>query len=125
MSIVKFPYIQYVTIVYVISPLGCCIKADTTILVGALFILGDRVKCIPIYLVSFQINTVKDAPLDNKYSSSQTVLSPLRHASNQLLKDLMCSHVIQSSHRFGCLKHRLFLCSSTYGVTRVELCRIV
>jgi hypothetical protein len=27
------------------------IEADTTVLVGALFILGDRVKCIPIYLV--------------------------------------------------------------------------
>ena len=31
-----------------------CIKADTTILVGAPFILGDRVKCIPIYLVPFE-----------------------------------------------------------------------
>src|SRR3954462_1027283 len=53
MSVVKFPYVHYVTIICVHSPLGCCIKADTAILVGALLILGDRVKCIPIYLVSF------------------------------------------------------------------------
>src|SRR4051812_18939220 len=63
--------------------------------------------------------------LDNKYNSSQTVLSPLRRASNQLLKVLMCSHVIQSSHCSGCLERRLFLCSSTYGVTKVEFCRTV
>src|SRR5215216_2188504 len=53
MSIVKFPYVHYVTIICVLSPLGCYIKADTAILVGALLILGDRVKCIPIYLVPF------------------------------------------------------------------------
>src|SRR3954469_11227551 len=53
MSVVKFPYVHYVTIICVLSPLSCCIKADTAILVGALLILGDRVKCIPIYLVSF------------------------------------------------------------------------
>ena len=53
MSIVKFPYVHYVTIICVLSPLGCCIKADTTVLVGALLILGGRVKCIPIYLVPF------------------------------------------------------------------------
>ncbi|KRY04731.1 hypothetical protein T12_14265, partial [Trichinella patagoniensis] len=60
--------------------------------------------------------------LDNNYNSSQTVLSPLRRVSNQLLKVLMCSHVIQSSHCSGCLERRLFLCSSTYGVTKVEFC---
>ena len=53
MSVVKFPYVHYVTIICVLSALGCCIKADTAVLVGALLILGDRVKCIPIYLVSF------------------------------------------------------------------------
>ena len=52
MSVVKFPYVHYVTLICVISPLGCCIKADTTVLVGALLILGDR-ECIPIYLVPF------------------------------------------------------------------------
>src|SRR3989337_1989218 len=54
MSIVKFPYVHYVTIICVdLSPLGCCINVDTTVLVGALLILGDHVKCIPIYLVPF------------------------------------------------------------------------
>src|SRR3954470_3282460 len=53
MYVFKFPYVHYVTIIYVLSALGCCIKADTVVLVGALLILGDRVKCIPIYLVSF------------------------------------------------------------------------
>src|SRR3954470_5249861 len=53
MSVVKFPYVHYVTIRSVLSLLGCCIKEDTAVLVGALLILGDRVKCIPIYLVSF------------------------------------------------------------------------
>ena len=53
MSVVKFEYVHYVTIICVLSPLGCRIKADTTILVGALLILGDRVKCIPIYLAPF------------------------------------------------------------------------
>src|SRR6266511_2023210 len=53
MSIVKLPYVHYVTIICVLSPLGCCIKANTTFLVGALLILGDHVKCIPIYLVPF------------------------------------------------------------------------
>jgi hypothetical protein len=39
----------------VLSPIVvCCIKADTTILVGALFILGDHVKYIPIYLVTLE-----------------------------------------------------------------------
>ena len=51
MSVVKFPYVHYVIIICVLSPLGCCIKAGTVVLVGALLILGDRVKCIPIYLV--------------------------------------------------------------------------
>src|SRR4051812_22429868 len=53
MSVVKFPYVHYVTIICVLSLLGCCIKADTAVLVGALLILVNRVKCIPIYLVSF------------------------------------------------------------------------
>src|ERR1041384_8154006 len=53
MSVVKFPYVYYVTIICVLSALGCCIKADTAVLVGALLILFDRVKCILIYLVSF------------------------------------------------------------------------
>src|SRR3954469_22240663 len=53
MSIVKFPYVHYVTIICVLSTLGCCIKEDTAVLVGALLILGDHVKRIPIYLVSF------------------------------------------------------------------------
>ena len=53
MPIVKLPYVHYVTIICVPSPLGCYIKADTTVLVGALLILGNRVKCILIYLVPF------------------------------------------------------------------------
>src|SRR4051812_12709508 len=53
MSVVKFPYVYYVTIICLLSAPGCCIRADTTVLVGALLILVDRVKCIPIYLVSF------------------------------------------------------------------------
>jgi hypothetical protein len=31
-----------------------CIKADNTVLVGALFILRDHVKCIPIYLIPLE-----------------------------------------------------------------------
>jgi hypothetical protein len=51
-SIVKFPYVLYVTIICVLSLIVVyCIKQDTTVLVGALFILGDHVKCISIYLV--------------------------------------------------------------------------
>ena len=53
MSIVNFPYVQYVTIICVVFPLGCCIKVDTTILVSSLLILGNCVKCIPIYLIPF------------------------------------------------------------------------
>src|SRR4051812_2356031 len=53
MCVVKFPYVHYVTIICVLSALGCCIKEYTPVLVGALLILGDPVKCIPIYLVSF------------------------------------------------------------------------
>ena len=53
MSVVKFPYVHYLTIICVLSLLGCCIKADATAFIGALLILGDRVKFIPIYLVPF------------------------------------------------------------------------
>ena len=53
MPVVKFSYVHYVTIICVLSPFGCFIKADTTVLVGALLILGDCVKCISIYLVPF------------------------------------------------------------------------
>src|SRR3954464_5070863 len=53
LSVVKFPYVHYVTIICVLSLIGCCIKAYTAVLVGALLILVNRVKCIPIYLVSF------------------------------------------------------------------------
>jgi hypothetical protein len=37
-------------------------------LVGALFILGDRVKYIPIYLVPWKVDMVKDGDLANQYS---------------------------------------------------------
>ena len=57
-SIVKFPYVLYVTIICFLSRVGCCTKADTTVLVGAL-ILGDRVKCIPIYLVPFESHYIR------------------------------------------------------------------
>ena len=54
-SIVKFPYLLYVTIICVLFPIVvCCVKADTTVLVGALFILVGSVKCILIYLVSLE-----------------------------------------------------------------------
>src|SRR4051812_28724004 len=54
-SIVKFPYLLYVTIICdLLLIVDCIIKADTTALVGALFIFGDRVKFIPIYLVPFE-----------------------------------------------------------------------
>src|SRR5215216_5072032 len=53
MFVVKFPYVNYITIICLLSPLGCCIKADTAVLVGALLILDDRVKYILIYLVPF------------------------------------------------------------------------
>src|SRR3954470_18628188 len=124
-SVVKFPYVYYVTIICLLSALGCCIKADTAVLVGALLILVDRVKCIPIYLVSF---VVEDGFLDNEYSSSETVLSPLRRVSNKLPKVLMCSRVIESSDCSGCVEQRLFMCSSTYGSTKVEfieLCSVL
>ena len=58
-TIVKFPYVLYVTIICVLFPiLVRCIKSDTTVLVGALFILGVRVKYILIDLV----------PLESQYS---------------------------------------------------------
>ena len=57
-SIVKFSYLLYVTVICVLFPIVCGINADTTVLVGALFVLGDSVKCIPIYLV----------PLESQYS---------------------------------------------------------
>src|SRR3954464_16011590 len=58
-SIVKFPYLLYEPIIHGLLPIVfCCIEADTTILVGALFILAYHVKCIPIYLV----------PLESTYS---------------------------------------------------------
>src|SRR4051812_43936042 len=58
-TIVKFPYVLYVTIICVLFPiLVSCIKSDTTVLVGALLILGVRVKYIPIDLV----------PLESQYS---------------------------------------------------------
>jgi hypothetical protein len=51
-SIVKFPYLLYVTIICVILPIVvCCINADTAVLVGTLFILGDHLEGISIYLV--------------------------------------------------------------------------
>src|SRR3954468_5926127 len=54
-SIVKFPYLLYVTIICdLLLIVDCIIKADTTVLVGALFILGDCVKSIPIYLLPFE-----------------------------------------------------------------------
>jgi len=47
MSIVKFSYLLYVTIVCVLLPiLVCCIKADTTVLVGALFIYIEIFRCL-------------------------------------------------------------------------------
>src|SRR4051812_20208594 len=54
-SIAEFPYLLYVTIICdLLLIVDCIIKADTTVLVGSLFILGDRVKSIPIYLVPFE-----------------------------------------------------------------------
>src|SRR3954469_24374910 len=56
---VKFPYLLYEPIIRGLLPIVFyCIEADTTVLVGALFILSYRVKCIPIYLV----------PLESTYS---------------------------------------------------------
>src|SRR5215216_7078433 len=80
MSIVKFPYVHYVTIICVLSPVGCCIKVDTTILVGALLILGDRVKCIPIYLV----------PLVSQYSRRWCPGQRVQLISNNVVTHEMC-----------------------------------
>src|SRR5215216_3047268 len=80
MSIVKFPYVHYVTIICVLSPVGCCIKVDTTILVGALFILGDHVKCIPIYLV----------PLVSQYSRRWCPGQQVHIISNSVVTHEMC-----------------------------------
>src|SRR3954471_14471330 len=58
-SIVKFPYLLYVPIICDLVPIAIFyIKADTTVLVGALFVLGKSVKCVPINLV----------PLKSRYS---------------------------------------------------------
>src|SRR4051812_8360327 len=68
MSVVKFPYVYYVTIICLLSAPGCCIRADTAVLVGALMILVDRVKCIPIYLVSFV------SQYSRRWSTHKTIL---------------------------------------------------
>src|SRR3954465_2193097 len=64
LSVVKFPYVHYVTIICVLSLLGCCIKADTAVLVGALLILVNRLKCPPVrahpmYVHHFHSTAVK------------------------------------------------------------------
>src|SRR3954464_13695128 len=44
-SIVKFPYLLYEPIIRGLLPIVfCCIEADTTVLVGALFYLGQSCK---------------------------------------------------------------------------------
>src|SRR4051812_29472818 len=72
MSIVKFLYDHYVTIIFVLFHLGRCIKEDAAVLVGALLILGDRVKCIPIYLVSFVIQGQRVQLIRNSVVTSET-----------------------------------------------------
>ena len=84
----------YVTIKYVRLPTTvCCIKADTTILVGALFILGDHVKCIPIYLV----------PLESQYSQRWCPGQEVQVISNSGVTHEMCLHpTAESPHVFTC-----------------------
>ena len=93
MSIVKFPYVHYVTIICVLSPVGCCIKADTTVMVGALLILDDRVKCIPIYLV----------PLESQYSQRWCPGQQVQLISNSGVTHEMCLQpTAQSPDVFTC-----------------------
>src|SRR3989337_2232252 len=94
MSIVKFPYVHYVTIICVdLSPLGCCINVDTTILVGALLILGDHVKCIAIYLV----------PLVSQYSRRWCPCQRVWLISNNLVTHEICLQpTAESPNVFTC-----------------------
>ena len=112
MSVVKFPYVQYVTILCVLSRLGCCIKADTAVLVGALLILGDRVKCIPIYLVSFpNRNSRRWSPgqqvqlFTNSVVTSETCFQPTVESPDVVT----CNPVVALLRVFGAQTVRVFI----------------
>ena len=104
MSIVKFPYVHYVTIICVLSHVGYCIKADTTVLVAALLILGDGLICIPIYLIPFvsqysriwspgqQVQLIR-----NNVATSETCFQPTAES----LDVFTCSPVITLLRVFG------------------------
>src|SRR3954462_8349549 len=104
MSVVKFPYVHYVTIICVLSPLVCCIKAYTAVLVGDLLILGDRVKCIPIYLVSFVSQYSRRwSPgqrvqlIRNNFFTSETCFQPIAESPDVFT----CNPVITFLRVFG------------------------
>jgi hypothetical protein len=125
-TIVKFPYLFYEPIIRGLLPIFfCCIEADTTVLVAALFILAYRVKCIPIYLV----------PLESTYSrrwctgQQEQLISNsgvIREKSfSQPPKHDICSRIIHSSDCPGCSRRIIFLCCVIYGATKIELCKTV
>ena len=83
-----------VTIICVLSLfVGCCIKADTTVLVSAPLILGKRVKCIPIYLV----------PFESQYSRRWLFGQQVQLFSNIIVIHEMCSQpTVESLHVVLC-----------------------
>src|SRR4051812_44812582 len=98
MSVVKFPYVHYVTIICVLSPLGCCIKADTAVFVGGLLILGDRVKFIPIYLVSFLWSPrQREWLIRNSVVTSDMCFQPIAESPDVF----MCNPVVTILRVFG------------------------
>ena len=112
MSVVKFPYVHYVTIICVLSALGCCIKADTAVLVGAPFILVNCVKCIPIYLVSFVSQYSKrwspgqrEQLITNSVVTSETCFQPTAESPDVFT----CNPVVTLLRVFGAQNVLVFI----------------
>ena len=103
MSIVKFPYLLYVTIICVLLAIVvCCIKVDITVLVGALFILGYREKYIPIYLV----------PLESQYSQRWSPGQQVQLITNSVVTSETCFQPIAKSPD-------VFTCNPVVALLRV------
>jgi hypothetical protein len=69
---------------------------------------------------------VKDGDLANNYNYFSTVLSSfMRRIRNQPPKVASCSSLSEESGFSGFWERTIFLCSSIYRATKVELCRTV
>jgi hypothetical protein len=101
---------------------------DTTVLVGALSILGDRVNVFAFISYPWKVNIVKDGDLASKYSCSKTSLSFMRCVRNQSPKVSMwsCKTKDQTVPGFGsvqyyCVPH----CTEAPRWSFVELCSVL